>query len=78
VSAPEVPVCVDPYHCITCGDDGVPMVVVELSADGLARCRTEAGEVRLVETALIGELRSGDVVLVHADVAIALAGELST
>ncbi|HEX4108513.1 MAG TPA: HypC/HybG/HupF family hydrogenase formation chaperone [Solirubrobacteraceae bacterium] len=48
------------------------MDVLEIGADGLARCRGEGDEVREVETALLGELRVGQTVLVHADVAIAV------
>lgn len=62
----------DGRHCITCGDDGVPMRVLAREPDGgsLARCSTAAGDVCTVETALVGEVDHGDVVLVHAGVAL--------
>ena len=65
------PVC-GSDHCITCGDDGVPMTVVIVEADGLALCVAADGTESLVETALVDALARGDAVLVHAGVAIAL------
>jgi hydrogenase maturation factor len=64
-------------HCITCGDDGVPMTVVRVDRRRiLALCADAAGARHTVETALIEPVADGDVVLVHAGVAIAaLAGE---
>jgi len=63
--------CDDPHHCITCGDDGVPMRVLELDdARGLALCADDAGTRRSVETTLVGALAVGETVLVHADVAL--------
>ena len=49
-------------HCITCGDDGVPMTVVRIDPQaGLALCTAADGARASVETAL----------LVHAGTAIA-------
>jgi hydrogenase expression/formation protein HypC len=64
-------------HCITCGDDGVPMTVLRLDAgSGLAECVDDAGARTDVEAALVGPVHAGDRLLVHAGVAIAsLAGE---
>jgi len=53
-------------HCITCSDEGVEMRVLEPGHDGIAVC--DGGEVM---TELVGPVRQGDVVLVHAGVAIA-------
>jgi hydrogenase maturation factor len=58
-------------HCITCGDDGVPMRVLKLDAGrGLALCADEAGAHHTVETALVEPGAPGDEVLVHAGVAL--------
>jgi hydrogenase maturation factor len=60
----------DPHdeHCITCGDVGIEMRVVEIR-DGLALCEA-AGEERDVEIALVDGVEPGDVLLVHADVGL--------
>jgi len=59
-------------HCITCGDDGVPMTVVEVDPQRvLALCADAEGARHTVETALVEPVADGDVVLVHAGVAIA-------
>ncbi len=59
-------------HCITCADDGVSMLVVEVDAErGLAMCADETGALTSVETALVEPVAIGDELLVHAAVAIA-------
>ena len=59
-------------HCITCGDDGVPMTVVDVDRRrGLALCTDEAGGASTVETALVEAVAPGDRLLVHAGTAIA-------
>lgn len=64
------PHCEDPHHCITCGDDGVPMRVVALDAErGLALCEDEAGARSSVEVALV-DAAPGDTLLVHAGTAL--------
>jgi hydrogenase maturation factor len=65
-------------HCITCADDGVGMTVVRIDQQrGLALCADVQGARHTVETALVESVASGDVVLVHAGVAIAtLASEV--
>jgi hydrogenase maturation factor len=70
----DVPVCVD-EHCITCSDEGLPLRIVALEGDGLALCRADAvpsepGET--VDVQLVGDVAPGDLVLVHAGVALAL------
>jgi hydrogenase maturation factor len=58
-------------HCITCGDDGVPMRVLRLDgARGLALCEDGGGERHTVETELVAPVAPGDEVLVHAGVAL--------
>ena len=60
------------HHCITCGDDGVPMTVVEVRAvEGLATCEDEAGARSEVEVALVDPVAAGDLLLVHAGTALA-------
>jgi hydrogenase maturation factor len=68
------PACVD-EHCITCGDQGLPLRIVALDGDGLARCRDETapGDAdTTVDVQLVGEVAPGDLVLVHAGVALVL------
>jgi hydrogenase maturation factor len=58
-------------HCITCGDDGEPMIVLEVDESlGLAVCRADDGAESAVEIALIEQTAPGDRVLVHAGTAI--------
>ncbi len=70
------PTCSD-EHCITCGDQGIPMRVVALEGDGLARCSDAAGGAEpdsTVDVQLVGEVAPGDLVLVHAGVALVHLG----
>jgi hypothetical protein len=72
-SAPE---CGE-QHCITCGDQGLPLLVVALEGDGLARCRDAAAPAEpeaIVDVQLVGEVAPGDRVLVHAGVALVHLG----
>jgi hydrogenase maturation factor len=63
-------------HCITCGDDGEPMIVVEVDGEqGLALGSDAEGERSTVETALVEPVVAGDRVLVHAGTAIVLLSE---
>jgi len=68
-------------HCITCGDDGVPMTVVAVDEPrGLALCAGEDGERATIEIALVAPVTAGDRLLVHAGVALTtlLPGEAAT
>ena len=58
--------------CITCSDIAMPVRVLELLPDGLAVAETEAGP-EVISVALV-EVRTGDIVLVHAKEAIAVQG----
>jgi len=60
----------DPHadRCITCGDVGVEMRVLEIR-DGLALCEGD-GRRRDVEIALVDDVAPGDRLLVHADVGL--------
>jgi hypothetical protein len=61
----------DPHGCITCGDEGVVMRVLQVDEPrGLALCETAGGERSTVEIALV-DAGPGDDVLVHAGTAIA-------
>jgi hypothetical protein len=64
-----VPDC-DDHHCITCSDEGVPMTVVGRDADGLALCAADDGSAASVMTELVGPVGDGDLLLVHAGVAL--------
>jgi hydrogenase maturation factor len=58
-------------HCITCGDEGIPMTVLRVDASReLALCATEAGDKSSVEIALVEPVEQGDSLLVHAGVAL--------
>jgi hydrogenase maturation factor len=72
VSEPAPDTVCGSTHCITCGDDGEPMIVVEVDGEhGLALCSDAEGGRSTVETALVEPVAPGDRVLVHAGTAIA-------
>ncbi len=58
-------------HCITCSDEGVPMRVAGPPFSGLALCADAAGRESEVEVSLVDCVVPGDLLLVHAGVAIA-------
>jgi hydrogenase maturation factor len=71
-AARETPEVCGSHHCVTCGDDGVPMTVLAVDeARALALCADEAGTRITVETALVDRVSRGDRLLVHAGTAIA-------
>lgn len=59
--------------CEPTTSDGVPMRVLvrEPAGGSLARCTDADGGLATVETALVGAVECGDVVLVHGGVALA-------
>jgi hydrogenase maturation factor len=66
------PACDHDSHCITCGDEAVPLRVVRIDeVRELALCENDAGERTTVEIALVEPVSLNDVVLVHAGTAIA-------
>jgi hydrogenase maturation factor len=70
------PVCDHESHCITCGDEAVPLRVVKVDTEReLALCENAAGERTTVEIALVSPVEREDVLLVHAGTAIAHAAE---
>ena len=58
--------CAGDVHCVTCSDEGVPLRIVDVGVDGIARCE---GDVEVM-TDLVGPVAPGDEVLVHAGVAL--------
>lgn len=63
------PTCDTRSGCITCGDEGIPMRVLEVGQDG-AVCVDEAGTRHDIAMDLVGSVVLGERVLVHAGVAI--------
>ena len=60
--------------CITCGDEAIPMEVLDVDAErGLALCATADAARSTVETALVEPVIPGDRLLVHAGTAIGRA-----
>ncbi len=59
-------------HCVTATDPGVAMRVLALDPRGgsRARCAAVDGIPMTVETTLVGPVEPGEVVLVHAGVAL--------
>jgi hydrogenase maturation factor len=58
-------------HCVTCSDEGLAMRVLWVDDErGLALCAADDGEQATVEIALLEGVAVGDLVLVHADVAL--------
>ncbi|MCW3002935.1 MAG: hypothetical protein JWQ20_2233 [Conexibacter sp.] len=59
------------HHCVTCGDDGVPMRVLAVDESrGLALCEDDSGTHGSVEVALVAPVVPGDTLLVHAGTAL--------
>jgi hydrogenase expression/formation protein HypC len=58
-------------HCVTCADEAVEMSVLALAGD-LARCVDEGGKGHDVAIDLVPGVVPGDVVLVHAGVALSV------
>jgi hydrogenase maturation factor len=57
--------------CITCGDEAIPMEVLNVDAErGLALCADSDSARSTVETALVEPVRRGERLLVHAGTAI--------
>ncbi len=68
--------CVAAHGCITCGDEAIPMRVVEIDARrGLALCRDSQGDRASVEIALVEPVACDEVLLVHAGTALTRAAE---
>jgi hydrogenase maturation factor len=71
---PAQPPCVaEDAHCVTCSDEGIEMTVVAMTQCG-AQCRDPEGIDQRVEVELVEPVAIGEVLLVHAGVAIANLG----
>jgi hydrogenase maturation factor len=71
--APEAgaPRCDREHGCITCSDEGVPLRVLRVSDEpGLAICAGDDGEPVDVMTGIVGDVKAGDILLVHAGTAL--------
>jgi len=64
----------DEEVCITCSDEGRLGEVIATSAPDLATVRSATGHEE-VDTTLVGPVRAGDLVLIHAGTAIELVSE---
>jgi hypothetical protein len=72
---PQEPHCDPAIGCITCGDVAIELTVLRTDeARGLALCADGDDRRETVETALVGAVAPGDVLLVHAGTAIAHLG----
>ena len=61
--------------CITCGDVAMELTVLKVDTDReLALCATGEGERETVQTGLVGVVRPGDALLVHAGTALQRVG----
>lgn len=63
----------DRPHCITCADEGIEMEVVSVTVGGTqsgAQCRDRCGSEQRVAIDLVEPVEIGDLLLVHAGVAI--------
>jgi hydrogenase maturation factor len=61
--------------CITCGDVALPLRVERVDQERmLALCTNDEGQTETVEIALVGDVSTGDELLVHAGTAIAHLG----
>jgi hydrogenase maturation factor len=67
--------CLAAPGCITCGDEALPMTVLDVDRErALALCTDAAGQHSSVEIALVEPVVPGEVVLVHAGTALARRG----
>lgn len=57
--------------CITCSDEGRPVVVREVLEDGVTALTSSFRGEERVDVSLVGPVSAGDEVLVHAGMAIA-------
>lgn len=69
------PQCDHEVGCITCGDTAVAMRVLQLDRHReLALCASEDGARETVETSLVEQVEEGELLLVHAAVALQRLG----
>jgi hydrogenase maturation factor len=63
--------CSTDHGCITCSDEGVEVRVTGAEIDGLTGCVDPQGVRGAVDTALVGAVEPGDLLLVPAGLALA-------
>jgi hydrogenase maturation factor len=70
------PGCHPDIGCITCGDEGVAMRVLDVDeACALAVCADDAGDTSEVDLGIVAaDIEPGDALLVHAGVALTRLG----
>ncbi len=68
------PACDRDRGCITCSDEGVLLRVLSILEDGLALGTDAEGRPVEIQVGLIDRVAAGDVVLVHAGVALVRVG----
>lgn len=66
--------CDQERGCITCSDEGVLLRVVGRGMGGLTLCADAEGRLAEVEVDLIDGVAEGDILLVHAGVALVRVG----
>jgi len=59
----------DDAHCITCGDEGTAVRVLD-AGEETVRCVDQDGVVHAIAVDLVGSVRPGDRLLAHAGVAL--------
>ncbi len=64
------PECDAAGSCITCSDQGLVLRILSVGSDGFALCVDDDGRVEEVQVDLLDAPAAGDVVLVHARVAL--------
>ena len=69
-------VCTADGHCVTCSDAADPMRVVAIDPADIAVCEDEHGARWDVMVDLVAPIAHGEMLLVHAGVAIARLGEV--
>jgi hydrogenase expression/formation protein HypC len=66
--------CLAAHGCITCGDEALPMRVIEVDRErDLALCADLRGQRSSVEIALVDPVVCGEMLLVHAGTALGRA-----
>lgn len=61
-------------RCITCSDEALPATVVALADDGLSATVEVGGQRTETDITLVEEVRIGDVLRIHAGVALGREG----
>ncbi len=60
-------------HCVTCSDEALPFQIVHVDEQaGIASVDVGEGREEEIDITLVEQVKTGDIVLVHGGVAIAL------